>query len=83
MLKENSKMEQRYDAVLMVIRDGFSVTEEARRVRGAARALLLCQYVVAVRGFAPSTGLQRAEFLPRLLYSIPRDKMGSGTLRRS
>ncbi len=31
MFKETSKMEQRYDAVLGVIRDGFSVTEVARR----------------------------------------------------
>lgn len=31
MLWESSKMEQRYDAVLGVIRDGFSVTEVARK----------------------------------------------------
>ena len=31
MLWETSKMEQRYDAVLGVIRDGFSVTEVARK----------------------------------------------------
>ena len=32
MLKEISKMEQRYDAVLLVIRDGFSVAEASRKV---------------------------------------------------
>ena len=31
MLWESSKMEQRYDAVLGVIRDGFSVTEVAQK----------------------------------------------------
>jgi predicted DNA-binding protein YlxM (UPF0122 family) len=31
MLWELSKMEQRYDAVLGVIRDGFSVTEVAQK----------------------------------------------------
>ena len=31
MIKEISKMEQRYDAVLMVIKDGFSVAEVARK----------------------------------------------------
>ena len=31
MLWESSKMEQRYDAVLGVIRDGFSVTEVAEK----------------------------------------------------
>ena len=32
MLKEISKVEQRYDAVLMVIRDGFTVSEVARKI---------------------------------------------------
>lgn len=31
LLKELSKVEQRYDAVVAVIRDGFSVTEVARK----------------------------------------------------
>ena len=31
MLRESSKMEQRYDAVLCVIRDGFNVTEVAAK----------------------------------------------------
>jgi hypothetical protein len=31
MLWESSKMEQRYDAVLGVIRDGFTVTEVAQK----------------------------------------------------
>ena len=31
MLKDNSKMEQRYDAVTMVMRDGFSITEIAAK----------------------------------------------------
>jgi transposase-like protein len=31
MLWESIKMEQRYDAVLGVVRDGFSVTELARK----------------------------------------------------
>ncbi len=31
MLWESSKMEQRYDAVLGVIRDGFTVTEVATK----------------------------------------------------
>jgi hypothetical protein len=31
--KEISKMEQRYDAVLMVIKDGYSVSEVARKVK--------------------------------------------------
>ena len=31
MLMELSKMEQRYDAVLGVVRDGFTVTEVARK----------------------------------------------------
>ncbi|HUX03740.1 MAG TPA: hypothetical protein VMV53_02380 [Acidimicrobiales bacterium] len=31
MLWETSKMEQRYDAVLGAIRDGFNVTEVARK----------------------------------------------------
>jgi DNA-binding NarL/FixJ family response regulator len=32
MLWESSKMEQRYDAVLGVIRDGFTVTEVAQKL---------------------------------------------------
>lgn len=39
MLKEISKMEQRYDAVLLVIKDGFSVTEVAKKV-GVSRQSL-------------------------------------------
>ena len=39
MLKEISKMEQRYDAVLLVIRDGFSVAEASRKV-GVSRQTL-------------------------------------------
>ena len=31
MLKDISKMEQRYDAVTMVMRDGFSITEIAAK----------------------------------------------------
>lgn len=40
MLWESSKMEQRYDAVLGVLRDGFSVTEVAQNCgldRGAPK----------------------------------------------
>jgi len=36
-VKEISKVEQRYDAVLMVIRDGFSASEVARKVGSRAR----------------------------------------------
>ena len=39
MLTEISKMEQRYDAVLGVIRDGFTVTEVARKFEVAREAI--------------------------------------------
>lgn len=39
MFKEISKMEQRYDAVLMVIRDGFSVAEVARKFKVSRQAV--------------------------------------------
>lgn len=39
MLREISKMEQRYDAVLMVIRDGFSVTEVAAKLKISRQSL--------------------------------------------
>ncbi len=39
MLKEISKMEQRYDAVLMVIKDGYSVSEVARKVKVSRQTL--------------------------------------------
>jgi transposase InsO family protein len=37
--KEISKMEQRYDAVLMVIKDGYSVSEVARKVKVSRQTL--------------------------------------------
>jgi transposase InsO family protein len=46
MLKELSKMEQRYDAVVAVIRDGLSVSEVAEKI-GVSRQTLytwLCRY---------------------------------------
>lgn len=39
MFKEISKMEQRYDAVLMVIKDGYSVSEVARKVKVSRQTL--------------------------------------------
>lgn len=39
MLKEISKMEQRYDAVLMVMRDGFSVSEVATKFHVSRQTL--------------------------------------------
>jgi hypothetical protein len=42
MLWESSKMEQRYDAVLGVIRDGFTVTEAAVKFGVSRQAVHLC-----------------------------------------
>ena len=39
MFREVSKMEQRYDAVLMVIKDGYSVSEVARKVKVSRQTL--------------------------------------------
>lgn len=46
MLKELTKVEQRYDAVLGVIREGFSVTEVARKY-GVSRQTQtwMCRYL--------------------------------------
>ena len=39
MFKEISKMEQRYDAVLMVIKDGYTVSEAAGEVKVSRQTL--------------------------------------------
>ena len=39
MLREITKMERRYDAVLMVIRDGFTVTEVATKLKVARQTV--------------------------------------------
>ena len=46
MLRESSKMEQRYDAVLCVIRDGFNVTEAAAKFSVSRQSVhtLLARY---------------------------------------
>jgi transposase-like protein len=56
-LVERSKMEQRYDAVLGVLRDGFSVTEVARKFNVSRQSVhaWLARVRAVVQGGEPST----------------------------